>query len=584
VGAVAFNNVLYAINGDTVWAYNGSSFDQKNSLASSHKGSQPENIGSLIYVAATGSGSPSSTLDAFAPDEVTWSSTGPNAADASIDQAGHISALARTDASTPTWVTLTATSQADNSITGSFQLTVVRKNQIITFGTLTDKTYGDADFMVSATASSGLAVTFTATGDCSVLGSTVHITGAGSCTVTAHQAGDDTTWAPGSDMPQPFTINARLATWTTNANSKTYGDLDPNPLTTGSGSNFVAGDGVTATYSRATGETVLGGPYHITATLNSTVANALNNYIITNTGASFTINARLATWTTNVNSKTYGDLDPNPLTTGSGSNFVAGDGVTATYSRATGETVLGGPYHITATLAPAGVLTNYTITNTGASFTIAKAVLTVKADNKTMVLHSALPIFTATYTGFKFSDAFASAVTGSPSLTTPATSASPAGTYTIAAALGTLAANNYTFAFGNGTLTVLYATGGMCAGDVGHAIRQPINVDGSSVFKIGSTVPTKFAVCDANGVSIGTPGVVTGYNLIAAGSSSGLSIDEDVYSTTPDTAFRWDPTGQQWIFNQSTKNNGTLNKTNTLYVFQINLNDGSWITFQYGLK
>ena len=94
VGAVAFNNVLYAINGDTVWAYNGSSFDQKNSLASSHYGSQPENIGSLIYVAATGSGSPSSTLDAFAPDEVTWSSTGPNATDENIDQAGHISALA----------------------------------------------------------------------------------------------------------------------------------------------------------------------------------------------------------------------------------------------------------------------------------------------------------------------------------------------------------------------------------------------------------------------------------------------------------------------------------------------------------
>ena len=56
----------------------------------------------------------------------------------------------------------------------------------------------------------------------------------------------------------------------------------------------------------------------------------------------------------------------------------------------------------------------------------------------------------------------------------------------------------------------------------------------------------------------------------------------DVYSTTPDTAFRW--AGDQWIFNQSTKNNGTLNKTGTTYFFQINLNDGSSIFFQYGLK
>jgi hypothetical protein len=113
---------------------------------------------------------------------------------------------------------------------------------------------------------------------------------------------------------------------------------------------------------------VLGGPYHITATLAP--AAALSNYNITNAGADFTINARNATWTTNPASKTYGDADPIPLTTGSGSNFVAADNVTATYARAAGETVLGGPYHITATLAPAAALPNYNITNAGASFTI----------------------------------------------------------------------------------------------------------------------------------------------------------------------------------------------------------------------
>ena len=112
------------------------------------------------------------------------------------------------------------------------------------------------------------------------------------------------------------TINKKAVTWTTNANGKTYGDLDPNPLTTGSATNFIAADDVSATYSRATGETVLGGPYHITATLAPTAA--LSNYNITNAGAEFTINVRNATWTTNASSKTYGDLDPNPLTTGSG--------------------------------------------------------------------------------------------------------------------------------------------------------------------------------------------------------------------------------------------------------------------------
>jgi hypothetical protein len=105
-----------------------------------------------------------------------------------------------------------------------------------------------------------------------------------------------------------------------------------------------------------------------------------------------------------------------------------------------------------------------------------------------------------------------------------------------------------------------------------------------SVFKMGSTVPTKFRICDANGVSIGTPGVVVGYGLTAAANTPNITTDEDIYSTTPDTAFRWDPTGQQWIFNQGTKNNPSLNKTGVTYFFTISLNDGSSIYFQYGLK
>lgn len=77
--------------------------------------------------------------------------------------------------------------------------------QTITFGALAGKTFGDADFSVSATASSGLTVTFTASGDCTVTGTTVHLTGAGSCTITAHQAGD-ATWYPAPDVPQSFAI------------------------------------------------------------------------------------------------------------------------------------------------------------------------------------------------------------------------------------------------------------------------------------------------------------------------------------------------------------------------------------------
>src|SRR5213075_2074171 len=54
--------------------------------------------------------------------------------------------------------------------------------------------------------------------------------------------------------------------------------------------NFVAADNVTASYARAGGENASPPTYHITATLSATPASALDNYIITNAGAEFTIN------------------------------------------------------------------------------------------------------------------------------------------------------------------------------------------------------------------------------------------------------------------------------------------------------
>lgn len=74
--------------------------------------------------------------------------------------------------------------------------------QTITVGPLSDKTYGDPDFDVSASASSGLAVSFSTSGNCTVSSNTIHITGAGSCTITASQAGLDVySIAAGSAVP-----------------------------------------------------------------------------------------------------------------------------------------------------------------------------------------------------------------------------------------------------------------------------------------------------------------------------------------------------------------------------------------------
>jgi len=133
---------------------------------------------------------------------------------------------------------------------------------------------------------------------------------------------------------------------------------------------------------------------------------------------------------------------------------------------------------------------------------------------------------------------------------------------------------------GSAGYSVAYAASGMCYGDIGHQILQPINADGTSVWKQGSTIPAKFRVCGANGVSVGTTGVVSSLYLTKIISGTVTTVDETVSSTTPDAVFRWDSTNQQWIFNISTK---SLTANNT-YVYTITLNDGTTIVFQYGLK
>jgi hypothetical protein len=180
--------------------------------------------------------------------------------------------------------------------------------------------------------------------------------------------------------------------------------------------------------------------------------------------------------------------------------------------------------------------------------------------------------------GLKFSDNITA------SYATTATATSLVGPYPITVVTPLTDPNsrlgNYDVTLKQGTLTIQYAATGTCNADAGHVILQPVNTDGKSVFKQGSTVPAKFRVCDANGVSIGTAGVVTGFTATSQAGTATATVNETIVSTTPDTAFRWDPTAQQWIFNISTKNL----KANTTYMYDVALNDGTHIQFQFGLK
>jgi Tol biopolymer transport system component len=240
------------------------------------------------------------------------------------------------------------------------------------------------------------------------------------------------------------------------------------------------------------------------------------------------------------------------------------------------SSLVAGSHSITASYAPSGNFIGST--SSPLAQTVTPAALSITANNVTKILNAPLPAFSATYSGFVNGET-SSVLTGVLTCTTPATASSPAGTYAINC-FGQ-SSNNYAITYVPGTLSIRYQSVGMCDGAAGHQILPPVDPAGMSVFKQGRTVPAKFRVCDANGVSIGTPGVVSAFFLVQIiGGASATTVEDVVDTNNPDTAFRWDPTSQQWIFNITT---GNLTAGNT-YVYAITLNDGTTINFQYGLR
>jgi polygalacturonase len=86
--------------------------------------------------------------------------------------------------------------------------------------------------------------------------------------------------------------------------------------------------------------------------------------------------------------------------------------------------------------------------------TVNPAVVTVTANNASRATGAANPTLTASFSGLVNGDT-AAVLSGAPVLSTTATTSSPAGVYPITVSQGTLTAANYTFAFDNGTLSVI---------------------------------------------------------------------------------------------------------------------------------
>lgn len=245
-----------------------------------------------------------------------------------------------------------------------------------------------------------------------------------------------------SFVPGTFSITRKSVTVTADNASKVYGAEEPASFTA-TVEGLVGNDSIDYSVTRAIGEDV--GEYAITPAGDVTQG----NYTVGYAAGTFTITKATLAVTAEAKSKTYGETDPDLTYAVDG--FVNGDTaetvMSGGLSRASGENA--GTYAIEQNTLSAG--DNYTISYTGADFTIGKKTLTVTADVKSKTYGNADPSLTYNADGFENDDTAETVMTGA--LTRVAGEDVRDGGYAILQ--GTLTAgNNYNISYTGADLTI----------------------------------------------------------------------------------------------------------------------------------
>jgi uncharacterized repeat protein (TIGR01451 family) len=351
--------------------------------------------------------------------------------------------------------------------------------------------------------------------------------------------------------------------------SRLYGDPNSPPTISG----LKNADSITASYSAAspTASSPVGS-YTLTP-VPSDPTGKLGNYTVTIKTALLTINKAPLTVTAANATRPYGSA--NPLFTGTISGVKNGDNLTANPTTTATASTTAGTAVITAGVSdPGGVLGNYAVTASNGTLTITKVPLTITANNATVTLNTTTPGFTASYSGF---------VNGE----TPAVLS---GTLSCSSSLGTVgnhpitcsgqSSNNYNLTFVGGTATVDYAPVGSCTNGPGHQILAPISTAGTTTFTraTSASIPVQFRVCDARGTAVSST-VVSSFTLLQT-ITAGVTTTVNQAQTA---SFAFNGTNQDWVANLSTSTPTNLAAGST-YVYQIALNDGTSITFQFSMN
>ena len=268
------------------------------------------------------------------------------------------------------------------NFTTAATMTVSTGSQTISFASLGAKTYGDASFDLSATASSGLAVSFASatTPACTLSGSTLTIVAAGTCTINANQAGNSN-YLAADQVQQSFTIGRKALTITANNDTKIYGATK----TYGAGSTAFTKSGlvgsetigsVTVVASGGDGASDNAGNYSLTPSAATGGTFTAANYLISYVAGTLAVSAAdsSATWanasTTFSPGATFTVTAPTVVTGGAGTwAYSSGDPTVASLNAGAVFNILkNGSTLITATFTPTS--SNYSSSTTSMTLTV----------------------------------------------------------------------------------------------------------------------------------------------------------------------------------------------------------------------
>jgi filamentous hemagglutinin family protein len=437
---------------------------------------------------------------------------------------------------------------------GNYSLSPYAPTANITARTLTvsaldaSKTYGDIDPTLAYTLG-GLGLVGSDTASSVFTGALGTTTGA-AATAGTHAitqgslAVGNGNYQLGSYTAGTLTVAKAVLAVTADNKSKTYGDTDPTlsysvnteQLKYTDTASVVSGVNLSTT----TGAAASAGTHAIAAS-GGTAANytlALGNGTLSVAKAALTVTA-------DDKSKTYGDTDPTlsysvnagQLKYEDSASVVSGVSLGTT----TGASATAGTHAIAAS---GGTAANYTVTLNSGTLNVAKAALTVTADDRSKTYGDADPTLSYSVNAGQLKYADTASVVSGVSLGTDTGAAATAGTHAITASGGTAA--NYTLALNNGTLNVAKAVLAVTAdnksktyGDTDPTLSYSVNTEqlkytdtASVVSGVNLSTTTGAAATAGTHAISASGGAASNYNLVLAGGT--LSVAKATLAVSAD--------------------------------------------------